>query len=332
MRDFYELTTRGRAKRLRDVALAALERYDLDVKRVRLVSNDMNGIFRLDTLDGQKFILRVCLPEGGHSLAEIRSEMMWLEALRWDTDLGVPKPLATAEGELVTTLEVPGVPQPRHCVIFGWVPGPDLADRLTPENVYKLGELAARLHIHAETFTPPEGFWIKTSDTVFPFGEPVVLFDEVYRALFPPSRRKVFQRALERVEDALEKLYADSHGLRVLHNDLHQWNVKVFRGRLYALDFEDLMWGYPVQDIAISLYYFQGLERYAALHEAFTCGYANHSQWPEQYPGEIETLIAGRGLNLANFVLQDPNPEWQIEAPAFIERTEIRLRAFLDEH
>ncbi len=122
MRDFYELTCRGRAKRLRDVALAALERYDLNVTRVRLVTNDFNGIFRLDTHDGQKSILRVCLPEGGHSLAEIRSEMMWLAALRRDTELGVPKPLATAEGELVTTLEVPG---------------PDLADRLTPENVYK---------------------------------------------------------------------------------------------------------------------------------------------------------------------------------------------------
>ena len=46
--------------------------------------------------------------------------------------------------------------------------------------------------------------------------------------------------------------------------------------------------------------------------------------------GDIDALIAGRGLMLANFVLQDPNPDWQRQAPAFVERTELRLRAFLD--
>jgi Ser/Thr protein kinase RdoA (MazF antagonist) len=329
MKEFYELTNRGRAMRLRTMALAALERYDLPVKRLRLLTNDFNGIFRVDTMDGQKCILRVCLPEGGHSLEEIRSEMMWLAALRRDTNLGVPNPLVTRDGELVTTVEVAGVPEARHCVAFGWVPGPDLADRLTLDNVFKLGGLAARLHDHAATFTPPEGFWIKTSEEVFPFGEPVVLFDKAHRNLFPPDRRAVFQDAVERVQDAICRLYANRRGLRVLHNDLHQWNVKVFRGKLYALDFEDLMWGFPVQDIAIILYYFQRHEQYAALREAFMRGYTHHSEWPERYPGEIDTFIAGRGLVLANFVLQDPNPEWQQAAPAFIERTETRLRAYL---
>lgn len=313
--------------RLRRMALAALEHYDLDVKRVRLVTNNFNGIFRVETGDGGTYVLRVCLPEGEHSPREIRSEMMWLAALRRDTDLGVPQPLTTRDGKLVTTIEMAGVPEPRHCVVFGWVPGPDLADRLTLENVSKLGELAARLHEHAGTFTPPEGFWIKTADSVFPFGEPVVLFDEAYRDLFPPNRHAAFQQALERAQDTVEQLFAGRRGLRVLHNDLHQWNVKVYRGRLYALDFEDLMWGYPVQDIAITLYYWQDYEQYPALREAFQRGYTRHSEWPEGYPGEIDTLIAGRGLNLANFILQDPNPEWQKEAPAFIERTERRLRA-----
>jgi len=332
MKDFYELTSRGRALRLRKLALAALERYALDVERVALVSNDMNCIFRVDTSAGQKYILRVCLPQGGHSLKEIRSEMMWLGALRRDTDIGVPQPRVTRDGELVTTVEMAGVPEPRHCAVFGWVPGPDLADRLTLENVFKLGGLAARLHLHATGFDPPGGFSIKTADSVFPFGEPVVLFDERYRQHVPPERREVFQRAVVRVESAIERLYADRRGLRVLHYDLHQWNVKVYRGKLCPFDFEDLMWGYPVQDIAITFYYFQGHEQVLALREAFRRGYTQHSEWPEQVPGQIDTFIAGRGLELANFILQDPNPDWQMEAPAFIERTEGRLRVFLDSH
>ena len=57
MKDFYALTTRGRALRLRRMALAALERYDLDVRRVRLLTNSTNGIFRVDTAE-TKYALR----------------------------------------------------------------------------------------------------------------------------------------------------------------------------------------------------------------------------------------------------------------------------------
>ncbi len=332
MKDFYELTNRGRALRLRRVALAALDHYDLEVDCVRLVSNAFNGIFRVDTHGGKKYILRVCLPEGGHNLKEVRSEMMWLAALQRDTDLGVPQPQPTRDGELATTVELAEVPGPRHCVVFGWVPGPDLADRLTVENVFKLGKLVARLHHHALSFSPPEGFCIKTADGVFPFGEPVILFDDAYRQYMPSERRDVFQVAMERVEKAIEDLYADKRGLRVLHYDLHQWNVKVFRGKLYPFDFEDMMWGYPVQDIAITFYYLQGHEQVLALREAFRRGYVQHSEWPEQYPGELDALVAGRGLELSNFVLQDPNPDYKSQAPAFIQRTERRLRAFLDSY
>jgi Ser/Thr protein kinase RdoA (MazF antagonist) len=329
MKDFGQLTNRGRALRLRRMALVALQHYDLDVRRVRLLSNDLNGIFRVDLAGRQKVVLRVCLPEGGHSLPEIRSEMMWLAALSRDTDLGVPRPCADRDGSLVTTVEVAGVPQARHCVVFGWMPGPDLADRLTLENVRKLGALSAQLHAHAETFEPPAGFSIKTADSVFPFGDEVVLFDDAYRNLVPPARRAVFQRAGNRVDAALRDLYRDRRGLRVLHYDLHQWNVKVYRGKLYALDFEDLMWGYPVQDIAITFYYWQDHPGFGELREAFKHGYTGHGDWPERAHGQIDTFIAGRALDLANFVLQDPNPEWQQAAPAFLERVEERLRVLL---
>ena len=132
------------------------------------------------------------------------------------------------------------------------------------------------------------------------------------------------------METALARLYSSRTGLRVLHYDLHQWNVKVYRGQLVPFDFEDLMWGFPVQDIAVSIYYYQRHEQYQHLRTAFKEGYTRFSEWPEQHPGEIDALMAGRSLELTNFVLQDPNPDYQREAPAFVERTECRLRALLD--
>lgn len=312
------------------MALAALEHYDLIVKRVRLISTDWNGIFRVDTAEGDRYILRVCMPEPhGFSIAAIRSEMMWLAALRRDTDLSVPQPLATREGDLVITAEAAGVPEPRHCVVFSWVPGVNLADRLTLENMAKLGELSAQLHNHADTFTPPEGFVVNRYDKVFYYQEPVLIFDDAYRALFPPDRRRVFERAVERVEEALGKLATSGDGMRVIHGDLHQWNAKVFRGKLSAIDFEELMWGYPVQDIAITFYYLQGHD-FPTLREAFTSSYTRHRAWPEQYPGEMDTFMAGRALTLVNTIIQDPSPEYRQQAPHFIERKQADLQAFLD--
>ena len=329
MKDFEELTTRGRARRLRRLALNALADYELSRARFRLVTNSFNGIFRLDTDEGEKYIVRVCLPEE-RLLVEIQSEMAWLAALRRDTDLQVPKPVPTRTGALVTTAVAPGVPEPRHVVVFSWLPGPDLAERLSETNLYKLGRLTARLHDHADGFHPPDGFWLKTYDTTFPFNEEVVLFDERADGLMPPARRAVFKEAVERVDRVIAGLNRDPAGLRVLHADLHQENVKVYRGQLSVLDFDDCMWGYPVQDIAISMYYFQGYEAYPAYRRAFQEGYCSRRPWPVEDPEILEALIGGRGLVLANYILMDPNPDFRAMAPGFLARTEDRLRQWLE--
>ena len=50
-------------------------------------------------------------------------ELEWLDAITRDTDLVVPKPIATREGELLTVATTPGVPEPRVCALFRWVKG-----------------------------------------------------------------------------------------------------------------------------------------------------------------------------------------------------------------
>lgn len=328
-KDFFELTNGGRAGRLRRLAQRALENYDLEVARLKLITNDFNGIFRVDTRRGEKFVLRVALPTGGHNAANFRSEMEWLHALSRDTNLGVPAPVAALTGERVIVVSSPGVPEPRCCMVFTWVPGRDLSRQLTEANVRKFGRLSARLHLHAQHFRPLADFKILRFDTLFPFPEPVLLFTDEFAHLFPRYRREVFELGLAQAQAALDRLKNSGEPMRVLHGDLHHWNVHVYRGRLYPFDFEDLMWGWPVQDIATTLYYWAGREDYALLLQAFKTGYVSAAPWPERYPGEINAFIALRGIGLANFILQDPNPDWQAETPEFINRTENLVRRLL---
>jgi Ser/Thr protein kinase RdoA (MazF antagonist) len=202
--------------------------------------------------------------------------------------------------------------------------------------MHRLGRFTALLHNQAAGFAAPAGFRVRKLDKVFyyadpsfPYVEPVVLFDDAHSSLFPATRRDVFRRVADRVQAALDELYAEKDGLRVTHNDLHQWNVKVYRDRVYALDFEDLAWGYPVQDIATTLYYFDTHDQYETLFRAYKRGYNSCSDWPERYPGQIDAFIAGRDLMLANYVVISDNPEYRAIVPSYLARLEKRLRKYL---
>ena len=129
--------------------------------------------------------------------------------------------------------------------VFSWVPGTDLAEHLSPANLYKMGELMARLHQHALTYRPPAGLELLHYARVFPFPEPVILFEPCFAHLFPPERQAVFKQAIHWAQTAIDRLQATGEPMRILHNDLHQWNVRIWRGRLSPIDFEDLMWGWP---------------------------------------------------------------------------------------
>jgi Ser/Thr protein kinase RdoA (MazF antagonist) len=160
---------------------------------------------------------------------------------------------------------------------------------------------------------------------VFPFPHPFVVFEDRFSGLISKDRRTILQNAMNWAQEYVDRLVSSGESMRILHADLHQWNVLVFCDRLSPIDFEDLMLGWPVQDIAICFYYLQDLENYTALKDAFQEGYTRCCPWPERVPGEIESFIAARAMDLANFVLNEYNPAWDIDTAEFLERTEKRL-------
>jgi Ser/Thr protein kinase RdoA (MazF antagonist) len=141
--------------------------------------------------------------------------------------------------------------------------------------------------------------------------EPRSLFAASSEEAFTPATRPVFERAVRQVEAAFARLYAGPEPRRVIHNDLWHGNIKVDRGRLRPLDFEDTLWGYPVQDIAMAmldLLQDAGAPAYPALLAAFRRGYERALPWPEQYPGQMDDFQTGRKFWVANFVAHKQRP------------------------
>jgi Ser/Thr protein kinase RdoA (MazF antagonist) len=310
------------------MAMVALGGFDVEVARLRVLTNHFNVIFRIDAVCGERFVLRINRPSG-RSLADIRSELAWLQALRREAELAVPEPVPARSGGVVQTIAVPGVPDPRHCVLFRWVDGRNAYRNPSRRTVEELGAALARLQNHADGFIPPSTFTRRRHDRVWPHGRPEAVYANEPDDFFTLERRAIIRESAERVERALTLLYEDPSDLRFLHADLHLGNVKLHRGALRLLDFDDSVWCHPIQDLAISLYYLHGYPNHDDLRSAFAEGYRSIRPWPEVDDRRLATFVAARELELIGFLAGSDDPALRGYLRAMLDRSEQRLRQWL---
>lgn len=326
MQDYYRLTDEGRRRRLRRIAVSALADYDLDVVRMRGLTDATNGIFRLDTSDGRRYAMRIGIgPPIGHPPEEIASEIAFLRALADEPGVDVPHPVPCTDGRWFTSASAEDVPHERPVVVFSWLEGSLLADRVDDVGLEAFGAATAHLHLAASRFEPPAGFSAPRFDRVYPYDLPFIVFSDAGDDLLPPARRAVYEEGLAVVEAGLRTL-AGGEPMRVLHGDLHGWNVKTHHGRISVFDFEDILWGWPVQDLATALYYYWSSDRFDERWDETRRGYESVCPWPDR-GGEIEAFIIARTLLMANDVISQP--EWIDVAPEIYERGERRIRDML---
>lgn len=339
MKEWSQLTEVGQSRRLRQLALGVLEQYDLAIKQVRLLEVATNTLFRVDCQDGTRYALRVCSP-GEHSLHDAQVELAWLAVLNEQTDLPVPRPITNAAGEYLSYGKATGVPEERRCVLFDWVPGRPIEDVLSPQIYEKLGVAMAQMHEFSAGFFKQPDAWNEEMrpmpwNTLFYYPEePVVLYDADYKKLFPKERLVLIEEAMAAVEPLLQTLYQRPDDAMIIHGDLHIWNAHYAQGQIHMLDFEDLMWGYPIQDVAITLWYCREREDYADLRASFKSGYSSVRSWPSTIEissstkinsdEQIEALAIARTIMFINYaahLLDEPEE--------YIERQCAKLTNYL---
>ena len=301
MKPYAQLTFRGRILRLRKLCIKALEDYPIDVARVRYLTTESTTMYRVDATDGQKYVIRL-YSEADSSLAENRAEMFWLAALSRDTDLRVVQPVARKDDEFISFVSIDGIPNEQRCALYKWVPGVSLEEYVSVKTYHQLGAIMAGLHNHAESLSLPAEIMPKRWDKTFYFpGERAVYKDEEFSHLYTPEQAKTLDRAVAVIDPFLASVYKQDATPFVIHGDLHFWNVHIHRGGLYVLDFEDMVMGFPEQDIAISLYYLRNEANYSELAEAFQTGYATERAWPHLPERNLHLLWLARMANFANY-------------------------------
>lgn len=319
---FTDLSQRAQVARLRPVALDALTAYPFTVRRVRLLNHGFNTTFRVDTDAGLAYALRINV-NSRRSPQQIGAEMAWLAALARDTELHVPVPQPTRGGHLMQEIWSPALERALPVALFSWLPGPNLGEQATPAQLREVGRAAATLHAHAQAWALPERTALSS------LRDP--LMDTPNRLsrehdLLTRERREVVTEALARVESALARVYAQDTP-RVLHADLHPWNLKWHRGRLSIFDFDDSGVGVPMQDLAISAYYLRPKDE---LEAALLEGYAAVAPLPTYAQADYEAILAGRNLVLLNDLLENTTAELRALLPRYVPNSVTKLRHFLE--
>ncbi len=163
-------------------------------------------------------------------------------------------------------------------------------------------------------------------DRVFYFPEsfdPVVWDLPENAPAFPKGGLDVVRRSIAIVEEHLASI-PDSMR-QIVHGDLHVWNVHVHRDDLWALDFEDVMWATPAQDLAVTLYYLGDRPDRDELGAAFRRGYEQVASWPAE-DADLDVFMAARRILFVNSVFGIDT----IDTAEFLRRSIPRLQAFID--
>lgn len=321
MREFASLSRRGQLGRLRRLGRTALASYGLEAAVLTPLGYAENATFRVVGSDRAEYVLRMNRP-GVHTASTIASEMAWLEALRRDTGLGVPEPVAAHDGSLVVAAGDVAVPDQCLCVVLRWLDGRFVNKRLTPAHLAHVGTMTAGLHAHAESWVPPTGFERPRVDLLTDAAKAGALPSalaalpgeqpsrddgdrtlELVRRLVSRKDAALVARALELVRRTLKELAETDH-FGLIHADLHYENFLFHGSEVFAIDFDDCGWGFHLYDLAVTVSELRGRPRYDALRDALLGAYAAERPLPADYETQLPRLFVLRLVQILAWILE----------------------------
>lgn len=331
---FDSLTYRSQLHRLRQLARLVLSRYHLRDAQLALLQYEDNAVYRITARSGERFVLRISAAEG-YGAAEQNSEAFWLTSLRQETDLRVPEPVPTLDGRLVVTMHIDGILEPRHCVLFRWLPGQPAMPGISLTVMECIGAFTARLHNHAARFVPPSGF-VRQHWDWDTFSSVSSILDPGRAKASPRSDAQALLNAVgERAREILAEIGTNESTWGLIHADLHRDNILINHSHVGVIDFDDCGWGFYLYDVASVLDSFKrrvatDQHHYQLLKHAYLTGYDRICALPANVDYYLRTFKVLRDLVTLNFILRSPNARVQEWGPPRVTTIMQYLQAYVD--
>ena len=304
MTDFDLLTHDEQLPLLLELAEAATRSYDLlaDVT-VSLINLSENATYKVEAPDGRRWALRIHR-DGYHSKTAIASELAWEIDLREAGVVVTPAPVKGRDGELIQQVSHPRMPRPRNVVLFDWETGeePGIGHDLA-EPFEVLGEVTARMHIHARHWQRPTWFTRLTWDFATSLGDAAPHWGRWRDGMgVDAAREKLFGRTVDLIGRRLSAYGKDASRFGLIHCDLRLANLLIDGKAVKVIDFDDCGFGWYMYDAATPVSFYEHEPQVPDLLESWKKGYRRALELPKADEDEIPTFIMLRRLLLVAWI------------------------------
>jgi Ser/Thr protein kinase RdoA (MazF antagonist) len=308
-------------KELEAFSRQILSRYPIQVKSAVSINYEYNATLKVQTTDDRLFALRINT-NSPRTPENLVAEIAFVRFLAEDGRVKVPHPIENSEGDFYTSIFHEPSERTFHCVLYSWIPGEELEDEPTDEQLNALGAAMATMHLLAQGFELPHGSALPTFDDPLWWTEDFLLSE---KSVLNAETKELIAKALSAIKSGVAKFYDNATPL-LIHADMHGGNVLWNEGTLSVIDFDDCGLGLPIQDFATALYYFDTPEQDAAFKE----GYKSILPVPECSEKEMKMFFLQRRIVLLNYLYETSNLEHRSMIPDYQEETLRRIKNFLE--
>ncbi|WP_395685639.1 phosphotransferase enzyme family protein [Aestuariivirga sp.] len=294
----------GQLTALEQLARSALARYPIAADcGIRLLNLSENAMFKVEDAAGNRWVLRVHR-EGYHTPEAIASELAWAMALRNEQVVITPSPVAGHDGRFVQQLSNPGLATARHVVLFHWEPGaePAITDDLF-SHVATLGEITARMHLHARQWRWPAGFTRHRWDFSASLGEEQPRWGRWRDAVgLTKEAELLFERTVQVIGRRLTAYGSSPDRFGLIHADLRLANLLIDGETVKVIDFDDCGFGWFMYDAASVISFYEHEARAQDLIEGWKLGYRRVMPIDPADEAEIPTFVMFRRILLTAWI------------------------------
>lgn len=246
-----------------------------------------------------------------HSDAQLTSELVWLESLR-AAGVATTEGIPCKDGSLFALAATADVPEGRQCDLLRWVPGEAVGS--LEEGVYleesvlqavyqQVGEQAARIHNHGETWSRPEGFSLLVWDEDGFFGETGAICGRYWDlASLTADQLALLHRARDLTARTLDEFgkAPDRYGL--VHGDFLPENLFYDGRSVRLIDWDDTGFSWHIYDFATAMFPHLGQDSYDVALAAMVGGYRGHRALPDDHLEMLPFLMMARTLSYVGWV------------------------------
>lgn len=301
---FNDLPHEEQMRRLKNLAQHSLTAYDLPAgATAEMVNLSENATYRIDAGDGERWALRLHR-EGYHSKTAIASELAWAKALRDDGAVVTPTAIIGLDGEVIQTVSLPDLPNPRHVVLFEWESGeePDEEQHDLRAPFEVLGEKTALMHMHVRKWQRPDWFERLTWDYDTSLGDRPHWGSWREGMGLTPEITRVFEETTNLIRRRLDVFGKAPERFDLIHCDMRLANLLIDGDVTKVIDFDDCGFGWLLYDCATTVSFFEHKPEVPELLAAWVRGYRKIIDLPEEDEHEIQTFVMLRRLLLVAWI------------------------------